>query len=144
MHSKTVYRKRLMIIFITITTNPLDHGLKANYEIQNTKVLGIWNIFLPFVTRNCIIKNKLLDRLNITSRRKTTYVKRNILLGVAVQSEIRAFCGEPLKWNSRGSSVCKRERRDKLTLKSLWRNYSTPSASTANVVHTVSHHTLFH
>jgi len=45
-----------MIIFITIKTNPLDHGLNSNYEIQNIKVLGIWNTFPPFVTRKYIIK----------------------------------------------------------------------------------------
>jgi len=58
-HSKTVYIKRLMIIFIAITTNPLDRGLNSNYEIQDMKVLGIWNIFPPFVIRNCIIKNNI-------------------------------------------------------------------------------------
>jgi len=58
-HNKTVYRKRLMIIFITIKTNPLDHGLNSNYEIQNIKVLGIWNIFPPFATRNNVMKNKI-------------------------------------------------------------------------------------
>jgi len=38
----------------------------------------------------------------------------------------------------------KRERRDKLTLLSLWCSYSTHSASISNIVHTVPHHTLFH
>jgi len=87
---------------------------------------------------------KLLDRLNITPRRKNTYLIRNILLGLAVQSEIRVCCGEPPKWNGRGSSVCKRERCDKLTLQSLWCNYCTPTGNIPNVVHIVSRHTLFH
>jgi hypothetical protein len=44
MHSKTVYGKRLMIIFITVKTNPVDHEMNSNYEVQKTVVIGILNI----------------------------------------------------------------------------------------------------